>query len=84
MSFFILLINALAIKSLSFTSTSVANIISCRQDEFKNKICMRIIEEMCKKYDDAKEFVDKRIKELCVQDTILIREVRIWFKGNLF
>ena len=50
----------------------------------KNKICMRIIEEMCNKYDSAKEFVDNRIKELCVQDTIFISEVRIWFKVNLF
>ena len=29
---------------------------------------MRIIEEMCNKYDGAKEFVDNRIKELSVQD----------------
>ena len=50
----------------------------------KNKVCIRIIEEMCNNYDGAKEFVDNRIKELCVQDTILISEVRIWFKVNLF
>ena len=45
---------------------------------------MRIIEEICNKYDGAKEFADNRIKELCVQDTIFISEVRIWFKVNLF
>ena len=44
---------------------------------------MKIIEEMCNKYDGAKEFIDHRIKELCVQDRILINEVRIWFKVNL-
>ena len=38
---------------------------------------------MCNKYDGAKEFIDNRIKELCVQDRILINEVRIWFKVNL-
>ena len=45
---------------------------------------MKIIKEMCDKYDGTKEFVDNRIKELCVQDTIFISEVRIWFKVNLF
>ena len=34
----------------------------------KNKMYMRIIEEMCNKCDGAKEFVDNRIKELSVQD----------------
>ena len=38
---------------------------------------MRIIEEVCNKYDGAKEFIDNRIKELRVQDGILINEVRI-------
>ena len=32
---------------------------------------------MCNKYDGAKEFVDNRTKELCVQDRLLISEVRI-------
>ena len=45
---------------------------------------MRIIEEMCNKYDGVKEFIDNRVKELCVQDTILISEARIWLKNNLF
>ena len=44
---------------------------------------MKIIEEMCNKYG-AKEFIDNRIKELCVQDGILINEVCTWFKVNLF
>ena len=38
---------------------------------------MKIIEEMRNKYDGAKEFIDNRIKELCVQDGIFINEVRI-------
>ena len=45
---------------------------------------MKIIEEMCNKYDGAEEFIDNKIKELCVQDGILINEVGIWFKVNLF
>ena len=45
---------------------------------------MKIIEGMCNKYDGAKEFIDSRIKELCVQDGILINEVCTWFKVNLF
>ena len=49
-----------------------------------NRICMKIIEEICNKYDSGKEFVDNRIKELCIQDGILINEVRTWFKFNLF
>ena len=46
---------------------------------------MNIIEEIRNKYDGAKKFVDNRIKELCVQDGILIiNEVRAWFKVCLF
>ena len=45
---------------------------------------MKIIEELCNKYDGAKESIDNRIKELCVQDGIFINEVRTWFKVNLF
>ena len=45
---------------------------------------MKIIEEICNKYDGAKESVDNRIKELCVQDGILINEVHTRFKVNLF
>ena len=45
---------------------------------------MKIIGEMCNKYDGAKEFIDNRIKELCVQDGIFFNEVRIRFKFNLF
>ena len=41
---------------------------------------MKIIIEICNKYDGTKEFVDNRIKELCAQDGILINEVRTWFK----
>ena len=50
----------------------------------KNRIYKKIIEEICKKYDDGKEFFDNRIKELCFQDGILINEVSTWFKANLF
>ena len=45
---------------------------------------MKIIEEINNKYDGAKEFIENRIKELCVHDGILIHEVRTWFKVNLF
>ena len=50
----------------------------------KNRIYKIITEEICNKYDGAKEFVDNRIKEICFQDGILINEVRTWFKVNLF
>ena len=62
---------------LAYTNALVTSIISCRQDEPKNKdrIYKKSIEEFCNKYDGAKEFVDNRIKELCVQDGIVINEV---------
>ena len=41
---------------------------------------MNIIEEMCNKYDSAKEFIDNIVKESCVQDGIFISEVRTRFK----
>ena len=50
----------------------------------KNRIYKKINEEVCNKYDGAKEFVDKKIKELCFQEGISINEVRAWFETNLF
>ena len=50
----------------------------------KNKIYKKIIEEVCNKYDSAKEFVNNRIKELCFQEGILINDVHKWLKTNLF
>ena len=50
----------------------------------KNKIYKKIIEEVCKEYKDVKEFINNKIKELCVRAGILIDEVRTWFKANLF
>ena len=50
----------------------------------KNKIYKKIIEEVCKEYKGAKEFINNKIKELCIQEGILIDEVRAWFKANLF
>ena len=50
----------------------------------KNKTYKKVFEQVCNKYDGAKEFVDNRIKELCFQEVILIDEVRTWFKTNLF
>ena len=47
---------------LAYTCTSVTNIISCWQDEFKNRMYMKIIEEMCNKYG-AKEFIDTELKD---------------------
>ena len=32
----------------------------------------------------VKEFINNKTKELCVQEGILIDEVRAWFKANLF
>ena len=50
----------------------------------KNKIYKKIIEEVCKKYDGAQEFIADRVKELCSQEGILIDEVRTRFKAKLF
>ena len=50
----------------------------------KIKICKKVIEEICKKYDGAQEFITNRVKELCFQERILIDEVRTRFRANLF
>ena len=49
-----------------------------------NKIYKKTIEEVCREYEGAKEFINNKIKKLCVQDGILIDEVSTWFKANLF
>ena len=50
----------------------------------KNKIYKKIIKEVCKEYKGEKEFINNKIKELCVQEGLLIDEVHTWFKANLF
>ena len=50
----------------------------------KNKICKKIIEEVCKENDGAQEFIADKVKGLRSQEGILIDEVRRWFKANLF
>ena len=45
---------------------------------------MKIIKEICEKYDGALEFIINRFTELCSQERTLIDEVRTWFKTNLF
>ena len=45
---------------------------------------MKIIKEICEKYDGALEFIINRFTELCSQERALIDEVRTWFKTNLF
>ena len=50
----------------------------------KNKIYKKIIEEVCKKYEGAQEFITNKVKELYSQEGIFTDEVRIWFKANLF
>ena len=86
MRVFVLLVNALAIKIIITPALqSLILFLAGKMNlKTKNKIYMKITEEMSNKYDGAKEFIDNRIKELCVQDRILISEVRIWFKVNLF
>ena len=50
----------------------------------KNKIQNKIIDEVCKKYDGAQEFITNKVKELCSQEGIFAEKVRTQFKANLF
>ena len=50
----------------------------------KIKVYKKIIEEVCKRFDGAQEFIINRFKEFCSQKGILIDEVRTRFKANLF
>ena len=49
----------------------------------KIKIYKKIIEEVCKKYDRAQEYITNRVKELCSQEVILTDEVLTRFQANL-
>ena len=49
----------------------------------KIKIYKKIIEEVCKKYDGAQEYITNRVKELCSQEVILTDEVLTRFQANL-
>ena len=50
----------------------------------KNKIYKRIIEEVCRKYEVALEFITNEVKELCSQEGIFAEEMCTQFKANLF
>ena len=50
----------------------------------KNKIYKKIIEEVCKRYEGARDFITNKVKELCSQERIFTDEVRVQFKANLF
>ena len=50
----------------------------------KNKIYKKIIEEVCKKYESAQEFIANKVKELCSQGRIFTEEVCRQFRANLF
>ena len=41
----------------------------------KIKIFKKIIEEVCKEYNGAKEFIVNKAKELCLQEVIPVEEV---------
>ena len=44
----------------------------------KIRIYKKIIEEVCREYDRAKEFITKKVKELCYQEGISAEEVRLY------
>ena len=50
----------------------------------KTKIYKKITGEVCKEYKGAKKLINDKVKELCVQEGILIDEVLTWFKASLF
>ena len=67
-----------------FCKTLVLFLAGKMNSKSKNKIYKNIIEEVCREYKGTKEFINNKIKELCVQEGILIDEVWTWFKANLF
>ena len=50
----------------------------------KNKTYKKIIEEVCRKYEGAQEFIANKVKELCSQEGIFTEEVCTQFRANLF
>ena len=50
----------------------------------KNKIYKEIIEEVCREYKGAQEFITNKVKELCFQEGTFTEEMRTQFKANLF
>ena len=38
----------------------------------------KIIEEVCREYDDAKEFITNKVKELCSQEGISTEDVHLY------
>ena len=50
----------------------------------ETKIYKKTIEEVCKNYEGAQEFITNKVKKLCSQERIFTDEVCTWFKANLF
>ena len=44
----------------------------------KIRIYKKIIEEVCREYDGAKEIITNKVKELCSQEGISTEEVRLY------
>ena len=44
----------------------------------KIRIYKKIIEEVCRDYDNAKEFITNTVKESCSQEGISAEEVRLY------
>ena len=42
------------------------------------KICQRLVRELSGKYDGAEDFINTRVKELCLEHGILEEEVRLY------
>ena len=44
----------------------------------KIKIYKKVIEEVCKKYEGGREFINNTVNELCFQEGISTEEVRLY------
>ena len=49
----------------------------------KNKIYKKIIEDVCREYKRAHEFIANKVKKLCSQEGIFTEEVCTEFRANL-
>ena len=45
----------------------------------KIRIYKKIIEEVCREYEGAQEFISNKVKKLCSQEGVSTEEVRLYF-----
>ena len=44
----------------------------------KTKLYKKLVEELCKEYEGAREFISNKINELCSEHGVSIEEVRLY------